>query len=147
MPDVKFTFNATGIERALANLGNSDVIAVVYNDASSPNGVYYWNYVNDGRGPVRPINAKVLHWVDPKTGEDVFAMYAGPTAPQHIRENALPAIRNGAIAKIRSTGPQLSREYLVDLVNGIARVAVAELQQNTPGKGPLFKKYRIDRAT
>lgn len=130
----------------MESLGNSDVIAVIYNDASSPSGVYYWNYVNDGRGPVRPIHAKVLHWTDPKTGEDVFAMYAGPTAPQHIRENAMPAIRQGAIAKIKSVSTQLNREFVVQLVNGIARVAVAELQGYTPGKGPLYKKYRIDGA-
>lgn len=31
-----------------------------------------------GRGPVTPKNAKVLHWIDPHTGEDVFSKYSGP---------------------------------------------------------------------
>ena len=40
----------------------------------------YTDLVIKGRGPVRPVRAKVLHW---KTcsGEDVFSMYSGPVEP------------------------------------------------------------------
>lgn len=41
-----------------------------------------------GRGPVRPIKGKYLHWIDPDTGKDVFATYAGPTEPTHFFERA-----------------------------------------------------------
>lgn len=34
-----------------------------------------------GRGPVTPVRAKVLHWVDPKTGKDVYSKYSKPVAP------------------------------------------------------------------
>ena len=37
----------------------------------------YAHWVDDGRGPVRPVSKRVLHWVSPKYGE-VFAMYASP---------------------------------------------------------------------
>lgn len=43
----------------------------------------YAIYVENGRGVVRPKNAKVLHWFD---GGDVFAMRAGPTKPNKFVE-------------------------------------------------------------
>jgi len=55
----------------------------------------YTKWVIGGRGEVRPVRAKVLHW---KTcsGEDVFAMYAKavPPNPFHERgwQKAQPAI-------------------------------------------------------
>ena len=42
----------------------------------------YAIYVEMGRGPVQPVVAKMLHWIDPETGEDVFTKYAGPAEPQ-----------------------------------------------------------------
>jgi hypothetical protein len=144
---LKFHFNTKAIDDALEALSSTDVIAVIYSDARSPEGKYYFNWVNDGRGPVHPIHAKALHWIDPKTGKDVFAAYAGPSAPRHIREKALPIIRQIAIsAVVKKSGP-LSRELLVQFVNDLAHMAVAELQEQTPGDGPLKNSYRIDKAT
>lgn len=40
--------------------------------------VPYAGIVEFGRGPVRPITAKTLHWIDPRTGKDVFSRYSGP---------------------------------------------------------------------
>lgn len=51
--------------------------------------LFYAVYIEDGRGPVRPIRAKVLHWVDPQTGEDVFSMYAKATDPSPFLEPAV----------------------------------------------------------
>jgi len=31
-----------------------------------------------GRGAVRPVHKKALHWIDKETGEDVFARYSKP---------------------------------------------------------------------
>lgn len=45
--------------------------------------------VEYGRGPVRPVNAKILHWIDPDTGEDVFSMYSGPVEPTHFIEKTI----------------------------------------------------------
>ena len=42
---------------------------------------YAW-YVEMGRGPVEPVTATVLHWIDKYTGEDVFATHAGPAEPR-----------------------------------------------------------------
>lgn len=36
----------------------------------------YAVYIEYGRGIVKPVTKKVLHWIDPHTGEDVFAMKA-----------------------------------------------------------------------
>jgi hypothetical protein len=41
----------------------------------------YARWVLEGRGPVKPVNKKVLHWVD-ANGKDVFAKSVGP-APAH----------------------------------------------------------------
>lgn len=41
--------------------------------------LYYAKYVNDGRGAVRPVNAKSLRWYSPRlSGNAVFSKYAGP---------------------------------------------------------------------
>jgi hypothetical protein len=142
---LKFSFNTRQIEQALDSLGSESVIAVIFNDAQSKEGKYYWTWVNDGRGPVYPINAQVLHWTE--NGEDVFAMYAGPSAPRHIREKALTAIKAKSIAAVVRAGEPLSRKVLVQFVNDLAKMAVGELQENTPGNGPLKNSYRIEKAT
>lgn len=46
-------------------------------------------YIEYGRGPVVPVHAKMLHWIDKDTGEDVFSMYAGPTEPMPFMEPAV----------------------------------------------------------
>jgi hypothetical protein len=133
------------IEKTLDDLEKGGaIVAKIFNDAQSEEGLYYWDLVNNGRGPVRPINAKALHWVDPKTGKDVFAKYAGPSAPRHIRESSIPAIQQATIPGFKGA---LTRESLVELVNEIAEFAVAELQSRTPVvSGKLRSSYRIERA-
>jgi len=51
--------------------------------------VFYAAYVEYGRGPIRPINAKVLHWIDKASGKDVFAMFASATQPMPFLEPAV----------------------------------------------------------
>lgn len=57
----------------------------------------YTKWVIEGRGWVRPVRAKVLHWIS-KSGEDVFSMYARPTQPNPFHERGLrrafPAMRS-----------------------------------------------------
>lgn len=48
----------------------------------------YASYVNDGRGPVRPVTKRSLHWVDPKYGE-VFTKYAAPSRPNDFKGRTL----------------------------------------------------------
>lgn len=120
------------------------IVAEIYNDAQSADGVFYWNLVNDGRGPVRPVHAKALHWIDPLTGKDVFSMYSGPVAPRHIRENSIPAIQQAEVQTYRAT---LTRETLADIVNAVAEIAVFEMQSRTPViTGLLHDSYRIVKA-
>ena len=49
-------------------------------------------YIEFGRGPVRPVNKKYLHWIDKDTSEDVFATYAGPTEPQPFLQPAVEKV-------------------------------------------------------
>lgn len=51
--------------------------------------VEYAYWVHEGRGPVRPVNKKVLHWVGP--GGEVFTTYAGPAKGQPFLTDALDA--------------------------------------------------------
>jgi len=67
--------------KILDRLGDLD--AVVGSDLEYA----YW--VENGRGIVEPVNAKVLHWVDKVTGEDVFAMRSGPSEPMPFLEPAV----------------------------------------------------------
>ena len=49
----------------------------------------YAGYIEYGRGPVRPINAKFLHWIDKASGKDVFAKFAKATEPSPFLEPAV----------------------------------------------------------
>ncbi len=51
-------------------------------------------YIEFGRGPIRPVTAKVLHWKDKDTGDDVFSMYAGPTEPEPFFEPAIIVVKS-----------------------------------------------------
>jgi len=56
----------------------------------------YAGWVIEGRGVVRPVRARCLHWMT-ESGEDVFAMRAGPTKPNPFHERgwkrAYPSVR------------------------------------------------------
>ena len=58
--------------------------------------IFYAKFVEYGRGPVRPVRAKVLHW------DGVFTKYAGPAAPR-------PFIRPAA-ATIAGEIPELYQD-------------------------------------
>src|SRR3990167_7227680 len=49
----------------------------------------YAEYIEYGRGPVRPINGEWLHWIDKQTGKDVFAKFAKATEPSPFLEPAV----------------------------------------------------------
>ena len=44
--------------------------------------IHYAKYIRYGRGEVRPINKKSLHWIE--GGGDVFSMYSSPTQPDNF---------------------------------------------------------------
>jgi len=46
-------------------------------------------YIEFGRGPVRPVRAKVLRYFDKKTGKLVFTKYVGPTEPMPFLQPAV----------------------------------------------------------
>lgn len=50
--------------------------------------VEYATWVHEGRGPVRPIRARVLHWIGPD-GESIFRPYAGPAEGQPFLRRAM----------------------------------------------------------
>lgn len=95
------------VSEAKSNLQNNTSVVTghllstirVFDELSSENGdgitivvgtdADYAEYIEYGRGPVRPVNAMALHWIDPETGKDVFAQYAGPTEPQPFMEPAV----------------------------------------------------------
>jgi hypothetical protein len=68
---------------------------------------YYTRWVIHGRGPVRPVRAKVLHW---KTcsGEDVFAMYAGPVEPNPFHERGWRNAAGQVAQRWRGFGQQIA---------------------------------------
>lgn len=57
----------------------------------------YANFVEEGRGEVRPVSAKVLHWVD--YGENIFRMYSGPSRPRPFVEPAFERTDGGRAIK------------------------------------------------
>lgn len=145
-PNLSFELFTDDIEKMADDLeAGGGLVANIYNDAKSEDGVYYWQIVNNGRGAVRPVHAKALHWVDPKTGKDVFSKYSGPVAPRHIRENAIPAIQQ-AVVSFPETAT-FNREALAAFINAVAEYAVAEMESRTPVvTGLLHDSYRIEKA-
>lgn len=141
---VRFSWDSSAVDRLLENMGDGDLSAVVINVARSEEGYYYWDTVNDGRGPVRPVKASVLHWVD-RNGKDVFARYAGPAAPQHLRENSIATIKVKAQA-LTAQVTTLDRASVAKLLNAIAQLAVDELKARKPEAVNLNEGYVIKRA-
>lgn len=62
-------------------LTNSININAGENSATIGTGIFYAEYVHDGRGPVYAKNKKVLHFVT-KNGVEVFTKSVGPAAPR-----------------------------------------------------------------
>lgn len=56
-------------------------------------GAFYTKWVLDGRGPVRPMRARALHWID-RGGADVFSMYSRATDPNPFHQRAWRNVRN-----------------------------------------------------
>lgn len=143
LPKFHLMLDTREIEAAVDALTEGGAItALIYNDAQSKDGTYYFRLVDGGRGPVVPVHAKALHWVDKATGQDVFAMHAGPVAPRHI------VIR--AVAQLRQAKPQIDasgktiRQALVEYVNQTAVLAVEEMVSiSSEDTGELKNKYRI----
>lgn len=142
-PFVKFEIKTDSFEKRLDSIITGGAIrADIYNDAQSAEGVYYWSIINNGRGPVRPIHAKALHWIDPITGKDIFAKFARGVPPRHIRENAILAL--GGII-IPGDFSELSRDALHRFVIATAIQLKDEMQIRTPIRtGALISKYRIE---
>ncbi len=144
-----FTLDLSGLDRWLDRLGSQPVMATIRNTAQSEDGTYYFDLVNDGRGEIRPVNAKALHWVD-RGGQDVFAMHAGPSAPRHIKERALPVIEQEgrAMGETWNQGGEDLRAALVEFVNQVAEdIAVPALQAVTPTvTGKLQQSYEVEKA-
>lgn len=147
MVGAKVTLDLSKINAAFGKLAGQGIKATISNTARSADGTYYFFIVNNGRGEVRPKNAKALHWVNAE-GEDVFSMYSGPTAPQHILENSLPAIKQLVKARAGYTSvKKFGRTFVVDFVNSIAEMAVEELRKNTPvNLGTLKESYKVTKA-
>jgi hypothetical protein len=69
-------------------------IQVLSYDASKLEGevgteLFYAVWVEYGRPEIYPVVAKVLHWIDPDTGEDRFSHYSPPTDGQPFLEPAV----------------------------------------------------------
>lgn len=145
-PNLSFHLFTEDIERMADDLEKGGgIVANIYNNAQSGDGQFYWDLVNNGRGPVRPVHAKALHWVDPKSGKDVFSMYSGPVAPRHIRENSIPAIQQALVSFPESV--LFNRAALIEFINAIADYAVSEMQSRTPVvTGRLRDSYYIEKA-
>jgi hypothetical protein len=149
LPTVTPKFNLFLVTEALekkldALVEGGAIIALVYNDARSDDGTYYFKFVDGGRGPVRPINAQALHWVDPQTGKDVFAQYSKGVPPRHIVARSLAVVRQ---RDIPAPSGELNRDTVAKFVNAVAMVAVEEMQSITPVQtGKLKNSYRIKPA-
>lgn len=144
-PKFSFFLNTKQLDQQLEKLVESGaIIALVFNDARSEDGEYYFKYVDQGRGPVRPVSAKALHWIDPKTGKDVFAKYAKGVPPRHIISRALAVVRQ---QDVHLPPGSISREGVANFVNAVALLAIEEMMAITPVEtGKLKNSYRLEKA-
>lgn len=61
-------------KRTNVAVGGGNGLPVLRVESTAP----YSGIVHAGRGAVVPVNAKILHWFDVITGEEVFTMRSGP---------------------------------------------------------------------
>lgn len=146
IPSVEFRFDTKKLEREMALATRADLTAVIRNEAQTEDGFFYWPAVNDGRGPVRPVRAKVLRFVT-KDGKVVFTKFARASAPRHMRENSLPVIRQRANLELVGGPTSFTRNGIASHINRIARIALEEMARRTPViTGKLKNSYRVEKA-
>jgi hypothetical protein len=122
----------------------------VFNDARSepsPSGRWggfaYFNAVDQGRGPVKPIYAKALRIVLPN-GDVIFRKSVGPSAPRNIRVNSLVQLESSAVnASLTASGDSL-RGWIASFLNKMAYFYSQVLADATPrgASGKLGSSYR-----
>lgn len=54
--------------------------------------IHYAYWVEHGRGPIRPVRARVLSWIDRYSGERKYAMYVGPARPRPFLKPTIPGM-------------------------------------------------------
>jgi hypothetical protein len=145
LPTINISLFTGQAEAALdALVADGMIIARIFNDARSEDGTYYFRFVDKGRGPVRPINAKALHWIG-EDGKDVFAMYAKGVPPRHIVDRAIAVIQQEKF-QVDATGKS-PRKAMQELVNAVAVFAVDSMKAITPVvSSKLHDSYRIEPA-
>lgn len=72
------------------NLRNVQRVSVSLDSLRFTSPLEYASFVNNGRGPVRPIKAKVLHWR--AGGQSFFRTESGPAAPRPFFDDATQQI-------------------------------------------------------
>ena len=87
--DAKYILAANGNVNSAQLINSLEILDEGNKTIRVGTNVPYAGYVEFGRGPVRPVNATVLHWIDPRTGKSVFSKYAGPTEPSPFLQPAV----------------------------------------------------------
>jgi hypothetical protein len=115
------------VDEARSNVQNNTSIITgdlhasiqVFEAGRTPTGYYgvvgteleYAVFVEYGRGAVRPVIAKVLHWIDPDTGKDVYSMYSAPSEPQPFFEPAIIVMSEAFAQQLAHRVEMLLRNY------------------------------------
>jgi len=74
--------------------------------------------------PIEPVHARVLHWVDKKTGQDVFAMHVDHpgTKPNPYPQRALLSMKGEIIGTLGVLAMQASVSQLSDRARSFTSV-------------------------
>lgn len=129
------------LARSRAELAEARHKFTIINTVTDPDtGVKYYKLVDEGRGAVRPKNAKKLRFkLD--AGTTVFALSVGPSRPRRITKNALARLRHEIPDILREALlPRLSRNRLpfkADIEHALEGIKLAALK--------VFRKVAIQR--
>jgi len=115
----------------------------VSNSANNKGFAYFWA-VDQGRGPIRPVNAKALRF-RAKDGNIVFSKYAKAAPAQHLTDRSLKRLMpNTMIAAMMASGNSFL-SWARDFLRSMARAEANELQGITPRvSGKLAKSYKTN---
>lgn len=128
------------------SLPNSAVRATIHNSAKDARGFHYFHRVDEGRGPVRPVRAKMLRWQSVRYPQGAFRKFSRPAPARNIRGQAM----RSAAPEIQAIAAQSgsSRTAVVATVNRVATRLVLYLLRFTPIglRGRLRNSYWVESA-
>lgn len=107
-------------------------------------GFAYFYAVDQGRGPIVPVNAKALRFIG-RDGEVVFSKHAKAAPAQHLLKRSLDSLLANAIISAAQARGNSFLVWARSFLRSIAQREAGALQGVTPRvSGKLARSYKVN---